>query len=335
MERDPVCGMTVDPQRAAAKAEHAGNAYYFCCKSCAEKFRAEPVKYLHAKAPMNVPLQGQIIQLGGIGPTTTIAPAPLAPPSVSSNSGSATRPLTASAVQSAAYICPMDPEVQQDHPGACPKCGMALEPRIATAEEQENPELGSMRRRLRVGAVLTVPILAAAMSDILPGAPLERFIAPRTLTWIELALATPVVLWGGWPFFVRGWQSVVNRSLNMFTLVGLGVAVAYFYSVIAALVPKIFPFSFRDAGGQIPVYFEAASVITTLVLLGQVLELKARNETGAAIRALLGLVPKTARLIHEGGSEEDVPLDQVRRRDRLRVRPGEKIPVDGVVLRRA
>ena len=332
MERDPVCGMTVDPQRAAAKAEHAGNAYYFCCKSCAENFRSEPEKYLHAKTPISMPLPGQITQLSGIGPTTTIAPVPLPSPSVSSNSGSATRPLTASAVQSAAYICPMDPEVQQDHPGACPKCGMALEPSIAAAEEHENPDLGNMRRRLWVGAVLTVPVLAAAMSDILPGAPLERFIAPRTLTWIELALATPVVLWGGWPFFVRGWQSIVNRSLNMFTLVGLGVAVAYFYSVVAVLVPKIFPSSFRDAGGQIPVYFEAASVITTLVLLGQVLELKARNQTGAAIRALLGLVPKTARLIHEGGSEEDVPLDQVRRRDRLRVRPGEKIPVDGVVL---
>jgi Cu+-exporting ATPase len=189
-----------------------------------------------------------------------------------------------------------------------------------------------MRRRLWVGAVLTVPVLAATVTEMLRSAPLDRLMAPRTLAWIELALATPAVLWGGWPILVRGWQSVVNRSLNMFMSVSLGIAVAYFYSVVAALVPHIFPSSFRDAKGQVPVYFGAISVITTLALLGQVLELKARDESSPVIQALLGLAPKTAHLIREDGSEEDVSLDQVRRRDRLRVLPGEKIPVDGVVL---
>jgi Cu+-exporting ATPase len=209
---------------------------------------------------------------------------------------------------------------------------MALEPRVVTAEEQENPELTSMTRRFWVSVALTAPILLAAMGAYLPGAPLEKVISVRALTWVELILATPVVLWGGWPFFVRGWQSIINRSLNMFTLIGLGVAVAYGYSVVAALAPGIFPASFRDASGQVGVYFEAAAVITTLVLLGQVMELRARSRTGVAIRALLGLAPKTARLVGEDGSEKDVPLAQVMMGDRLRVRPGEKIPVDGIVL---
>jgi Cu+-exporting ATPase len=209
---------------------------------------------------------------------------------------------------------------------------MALEPRVISAEEEENPELTSMTRRFWVSVALTIPILLAAMGANLLGAPLERLISLRALTWVELVLATPVVLWGGWPFFVRGWQSIVNRSLNMFTLIGLGVAVAYLYSVVAALAPGIFPPSFRDASGQVGVYFEAAAAITTLVLLGQVLELRARSRTGAAIRALLGLAPKTARLVGEDGSESDVPLDRVKPGDRLRVRPGEKIPVDGIVL---
>ena len=230
------------------------------------------------------------------------------------------------------YVCPMHPEIVRSEPGPCPICGMALEPRVASAEEEENPEMTSMTRRFWVGVVLTVPVVLSAMGESLPGAPLEKLIAPRAVTWIELALATPVVLWGGWPFFVRGWQSIVNRSLNMFTLIGLGTAVAYFYSVIAALAPEVFPPSFRDASGLVPVYFEAAAAITTLVLLGQVLELRARSKTGAAIRALLGLAPKTARLVEEDGSERDVPLDLVKPGDRLRVRPGEKIPVDGVVV---
>jgi Cu+-exporting ATPase len=226
----------------------------------------------------------------------------------------------------------MHPEIVSDAPGACPICGMALEPRTMTLDEETNPELVDMTRRFWVSVALAVPLFGIAMSEFLPGNPIERIASMRVLVWIELALATPVVVWGGWPFFVRFWQSIINRSLNMFTLIGLGVAVAYIYSVIAALLPQIFPASFRDQMGSVPVYFEAAAVITALVLLGQVLELKARSSTGTAIRALLGLAPKTARRVRDDGSEEDVSLDQVQVGDRLRVRPGEKIPVDGVVV---
>ncbi len=226
----------------------------------------------------------------------------------------------------------MHPEIVRDAPGSCPKCGMALEPRTVTAEEEENPELVDMTRRFWVSLVLTVPLLLVAMGEYVPGRPLEQLASPRTLTWVELLLATPVVLWGGWPFFVRGWQSIVFRSLNMFTLIGLGVGVAYVYSVVAAVWPDLFPPSFRESTGEAAVYFEAAGVIVTLVLLGQVLELRARSQTGAAIKALLGLAPKTARRVREDGSDEDVPLDQVQPGDRLRVRPGEKVPVDGEVL---
>jgi Cu+-exporting ATPase len=228
------------------------------------------------------------------------------------------------------YTCPMHPEIVRDRPGNCPICGMALEPRTVTAVE-DNAELTDMKRRFWTSVALTLPLLLIAMGDLV-GIHLDRFVPARTLSWLELALATPVVLWGGWPFFVRGWQSVVNRSLNMFTLIGLGVGVAYIYSLIATLFPDVFPASLRDMGGGVPVYFEAAAVITTLVLLGQVLELKARSRTGAAIRALLGLAPKTARRVSEDGTEEDVPLDEVQPGDRLRVRPGEKVPVDGEVI---
>ncbi len=230
------------------------------------------------------------------------------------------------------YTCPMHPEIRQEGPGDCPKCGMALEPRVASAAEEENPELRDMSRRFWISLAITVPLLAAAMSDYLPGQPVERLVSPRALAWIELALATPVVLWGARPFFVRFWRSLVNRSLNMFTLIGLGVAVAYGYSVVATLAPGLFPPQFRDASGQVAVYFEASAVITVLVLLGQVLELKARSQTSGAIRALLGLAPKTARRLGDDGSESDVPLSDVVAGDRLRVRPGEKVPVDGVVL---
>ena len=360
MERDPVCGMQVDPASARAKAEHAGRTYFFCCVGCAKKFEAAPEQYLKPR-PASVPQSS--------GPMLTMI-SPTAAPVQKTVPFHPSAPVPTTAERAAAeYICPMDAEVRESKPGACPKCGMALEPaiptipptkteyvcpmhpqivraepgtcpicgmtlepRVASAEEQENPELISMTRRLWVSVAVTIPILLAAMSDFLPGAPLEKLISVRALTWVELVLATPVVLWGGWPFFVRGWQSIVNRSLNMFTLIGLGVAVAYVYSVVAALAPEIFPASFRDASGQVGVYFEAAAAITTLVLLGQVLELRARSRTGAAIRALLGLAPKTARLVGEDGSEKDVPLDQVKTGDRLRVRPGEKIPVDGIVL---
>lgn len=217
-------------------------------------------------------------------------------------------------------------------PGACPKCGMALEPLVISAEEDDNPELKNMTRRFWIGLALTIPVLLAAMADFIPGRPLEQLAAVRVWTWFELIVATPVILWGGWPFFVRGWQSLVNRSLNMFTLISLGVGVAYAYSMVAAILPGIFPASFRDEAGSVAVYFEAAAAIVTLVLLGQVLELRARSQTGTAIKALLGLAPKTARLVHDDGSEADVPLDQVQAGYRLRVRPGEKIPVDGSVL---
>ena len=232
------------------------------------------------------------------------------------------------------WTCPMHPEVVQDQPGNCPKCGMALEPRTVSAAEEENPELVDMRRRFWVSLGLTIPLLAMVMGGMLPGVKsfLDSLAPPHVWGWVELGLATPVVLWGGWPFFVRGVQSISNRSLNMFTLIGLGVSVAYIYSVIAELFPGIFPASFRSETGEVAVYFEAAAVIVTLVLLGQVLELKARGQTSAAIRALLGLAPKTARRLQEDGTEEDIPLEQVHPGDRLRVRPGEKVPVDGTVL---
>jgi len=230
------------------------------------------------------------------------------------------------------YTCPMHPEIVRDEPGNCPICGMALEPRTAVPEEGESAELGDMRRRFRVSVALTIPLLVIAMGDMLPGDPISRLLPGHSRVLIELVLASPVALWSAWPFYVRAVQSVKNRSLNMFTLIGLGVSVAYGYSVVAALVPGIFPAAFRDHRGHVGVYFEAAAVIVTLILLGQVLELRARSQTGAAIRALLGLAAKSARRIRGDGSEEDVPLEHVRAGDRLRVRPGEKIPVDGAVL---
>ncbi|HEY7785978.1 MAG TPA: copper-translocating P-type ATPase [Pyrinomonadaceae bacterium] len=229
------------------------------------------------------------------------------------------------------YTCPMHPEIIRDAPGNCPICGMALEPRTVALGQDENHELRDMQRRFMVSVVLTIPVFLIGMSDLVSGQPLQRMVAPQVLSWIQLVLATPVVIWGGWPFFVRGWQSIMNRSLNMFTLIALGVSVAYVYSVVATLFPEVFPHSFREHGGAVPVYFEAAAVITTLVLLGQVLELKARSQTGAAIKALLGLAPNTARRVEPDGREIDTPLDQVKVGDLLRVRPGEKIPVDGLV----
>jgi Cu+-exporting ATPase len=232
------------------------------------------------------------------------------------------------------YVCPMHPEVVRDAPGTCPKCGMALEPRtVASEEDEKNPEYAYMRKRFIVGSILTVPLVIIAMRGLIPGGYLlDALAGGKTYEWMELVLATPVVLWSGWPFLVRGVQSVANRSLNMFTLIGLGVSVAYLYSVTAVFFPEIFPEAMKSAEGTVGVYFEAAAVIVTLILLGQVLELRARSRTGAAIKALLGLAPKTARKIMDGGEEEDVPLEHVRVGDRLRVRPGEKVPVDGSVL---
>jgi Cu+-exporting ATPase len=339
--------MSVDPERAAATAEHDGKAYYFCCAGCAVKFRADPKRYSAAKAPAPAASHGPLIQLGGARPT---APAsakakaeqyicPMDPevrqdhPGPCPKCGMALEPATPPAPATRIeYTCPMHPEIVRPAPGSCPICGMALEPKTVALAEEENPELRDMRRRFWVSIALTVPVLFVAMADFIPGRPLEHLASARVWTGIEMLLATPVVLWCGWPFFVRGWNSIVNRSLNMFTLIALGVSVAYFYSLVATLFPHIFPDSFRNEAGVVAPYFEAAAVITALVLLGQVLELKARSETGAAIKALLGLAPKTARLVRKDGTEIDVPLDQVNPGDLLRVRPGEKIPVDGVVL---
>ncbi|MEE8108312.1 MAG: heavy metal translocating P-type ATPase, partial [Gammaproteobacteria bacterium] len=230
------------------------------------------------------------------------------------------------------YTCPMHPEIIRDEPGDCPVCGMALEPVVVTEDEDENSELIDMTRRFWVSLLFTLPVFFIAMGDLLPGKPVSVILPTSIRPWIELLFASPVVLWGAWPFFVRAWRSIVTRHLNMFTLIGLGVAVAYVYSVVAVLLPDLFPPAFRDVSGHVAVYFEAAAVIVTLVLLGQVLELRARSRTGTAIKALLGLAPKTARRVSESGDEEDVPIEMIQPGDRLRIRPGEKVPVDGRVI---
>ena len=247
--------------------------------------------------------------------------------------GMALEPATiATAPTRTEYTCPMHPEIVRDEPGECPTCGMALEPRTVTVEEAPNPELSTMTRRFWIALALTLPLVLVAMADMLPSQPLQRLLPASALLWIELVLATPVVVWAGWPFFVRGWNSIVTRHLNMFTLISMGTGVAYAFSAVAVVFPGVFADAFRGASGEINVYFEAAAVITTLVLLGQVLELRARSETSNAIRSLLELAPKSARIIRSDGVEEDIPLELVEPDDRLRVRPGEKIPVDGVVL---
>jgi Cu+-exporting ATPase len=304
---DPVCGMTVDPDRAAGSFEYKGTTYYFCSTHCVHRFREDPEKFLQKSAAT---MQPQPI---GIGITRQ-------------------SPKTETAPAGTKYTCPMHPEIVRDGPGSCPICGMALEPLTVSLEDEANPELVDMTRRFWIAVVLTIPVFVVGMSDLIPGQPLQQWIPMSTLAWVQLVLATPVVLWAGWPFFVRAWQSIVTRNLNMFTLIGLGVGVGYLFSVIAVIAPGIFPASFRDHHGNVPVYFEAAAVIVTLVLLGQVLELRARSQTGTAIKALLGLAPKTARRVNQNGEEEDIPLNNVHAGDRLRVRPGEKVPVDGVVL---
>ncbi len=348
---DPVCGMKVNPEKAAASSIYNGRKYFFCCPGCRAKFEAEPEKYLRQPAKPAAPMAGGPVLISP-SPARPAAPphvsAPSAPeytcpmhpevrqkgPGACSKCGMALEPATpVAAATKTEYTCPMHPEVIRSGPGSCPICGMALEPRTFAAEAEENPELKDMKRRFWVSVAITVPLLAISMVGYLPASYLwSAWANSRTGVWVQMILASPIVLWGGWPFFVRGWKSVVNRSLNMFTLIGLGVAVSYWYSVVATVFPGLFPASFRDPSGNIQPYFEAAAVITALVLLGQVLELRARSQTGAAIKSLLGMAPKTARLIRPDGLETDVPLDRVTPGDRLRVRPGEKIPVDGVVL---
>lgn len=334
---DPVCGMSVGPDSAAGSFEYNGEKFYFCSTHCLHKFQERPESFLRKTDATSAPPAEVTAK-----PATTAIQGytcPMHPEVKQDHAGSCPKcgmaldPVGVRQQQEKTeYTCPMHPEIVRDAPGSCPICGMALEPRTVSLADEENHELKDMQRRFWVSAALSVPVFAIGMSDLIPTAPLQQIVTPTALSWVQLFLATPVVLWGGWPFFVRGWQSILNRSLNMFTLIGLGVGVAYVYSLIATVFPDIFPHSFRGHGDSVAVYFEAAAVITTLVLLGQVLELKARSQTSAAIKALLGLSPKTARKIGEDGSEQDVPLDQVRVGDRLRVRPGEKIPVDGVVV---
>jgi P-type Cu+ transporter len=327
---DPVCKMVIDPKTAAGSSIYKGVTCYFCAVNCKKKFDADPEVYAGEKAKEKVRAEAP-------APKGTKYTCPMDPEIVQDKPGAcpicgmALEPLVPFlTVTKTEWTCPMHPEVISDSPGDCPKCGMALEAKIVSGEE-ENPELIDMTRRFWFSLVLSFPVVLIAMRHLIPGmTAIERIVQPDILKWLELILATPVVLWGGWPFFVRGWQSLMTRNLNMFTLIGLGTGVAFIYSIIAALLPDIFPESFRGESGEVSVYFEAAAVIVTLVLFGQVLELRARSRTGAAIKALLGLAPKTARKISDG-KEEDVPLEQVQPGDLLRVRPGEKVPVDGVV----
>jgi P-type Cu+ transporter len=338
--------MNVDSANAKATAEYGGETYYFCCPGCAQKFRATPDEYLKPKSagPALVTLGMPKTSATPSAPASDKGPAgnyvcPMCPEVREPKSGPCPRcgmalePETPVTVTRVEYTCPMHPQIVRTEPGFCPICGMALEPRAVTAIDEDNPELRDMTRRFWISAALTLPLLMVAMADMLPGMPVQRVLADGWLPWMELMLATPVVLWGGWPFFRRGWASVVNRSSNMFTLIAMGTGVAYAYSLVATVAPGIFPASFREAGmgGRPALYFEAAAAIVTLVLLGQVLELRARSRTGAAIRALLDLSPRTARVLVDS-TEKDIPLDQVKVADRIRVRPGEKIPVDGVVL---
>jgi Cu+-exporting ATPase len=358
--KDPVCGMTVDPAAAKHQQEYGDTTYYFCCSGCAEKFKAEPAKYLKQPSGGVVTIQiapkANVVQ---IKPAQASPPQPTAPsaganylcpmcpevraarPGPCPKCGMALEAEMPAATTRVEYTCPMHPEIARAGPGICPICGMALEPRTVTAKEDDNPELRDMTRRFWISTLLTVPLLGIAMLSMLPGLGVQPTSSTGWLPWIELMLGTPVVLWGGWPFFRRGWASIVNRSTNMFTLIAMGTGVAYVFSLLATVSPRLLPASFGDAAqggmsgggmnGAPPVYFEAAAAIVTLVLLGQVLELRARSRTGVAIRALLDLTPKTARILRDG-EEQEIPLEQVQPGDRLRVRPGGKVPVDGTVI---
>ncbi len=306
---DPVCGMMVVPEKAAGKIEHAGKTYYFCSKSCAERFSQDPGKFLATSSTAGM----------------EHSPPPAGPRAIEDTAAAASRAVPDE--KEIRYTCPMHPEVVQVGPGICPICGMALEPMDIFAEVEADPEYHAMLLRFWVSAALSLPVLVFSMI----GESLDVPLLPNVRNGVEFLLATPVVLWGGWPFFERFWSSLVNRTPNMFTLIGLGTGAAYLDSVAATFFPQIFPASFRGTPGAAPVYFEAAAVITTLVLLGQVLELRARQRTSGAIRALLNLAPQQAHLLGSDGSEKDVALGEVQRGDRLRVRPGERVPADGTI----
>ncbi len=304
---DPVCGMKVKPETAAGNFIYNGRTYYFCGKSCLAKFEADPTAFLEPKQP------AKLHQIGLSAPASITK-------------------TKASAAKDVEYTCPMHPEIVQIGPGSCPLCGMALEPKVFSLETAEdNTELHEMTRRFWISLALTLPIFLLAMTEMVGGNQFANLFSAKIVGWIQFALAAPVVLWGGWPFFERGWASIINRSPNMFTLIAIGTGAAGIYSVAALFFPAAFPASFRESSGEIPLYFEAAAVITTLVLLGQILELKARSQTSSAIRELLELAPKTARVIEADGTERDVPLERVEIGQLLRVRPGEKVPVDGAI----
>src|SRR6266478_5019292 len=350
---DPVCGMKVDTVTAAFKTQHEGGEYFFCSAGCLAKFQSSPETILVSPPK---PMGSGLVSLGsghgmasapaksaaaadGAGKSDArayvcpmcaevrqIGPGPCPKCGMALEAESPVLPATRTE-----WTCPMHPEIVRPGTGSCPICGMALEPRTVILAEEENPELRDMTRRFWISTVLTVPLLAIAMGSMLSPHSFMSGVWREGLPWLELLLATPVVLWGGWPFFQRGWASVVNRSTNMFTLIAMGTGVAYLYSVAATLFPGILPAPFRSMGDRPDVYFEAAAAIVTLVLLGQVLELRARSRTSSAIRALLDLTPKTARVVRDS-REEDIALEQVHPGDRLRVRPGERVPVDGVVI---
>ncbi|EKE23517.1 MAG: hypothetical protein ACD_6C00441G0002, partial [uncultured bacterium] len=324
---DPVCTMSVS-NSSEFHYVHEKRPYYFCSEHCLHKFREHPEQFLNTPTPIHehinstvatytCPMHPEVQKQGpGSCPKCGMALEPIGVPVSTTKSG---------------YTCPMHPEILQEHPGTCPKCGMALEP-ITISTEEENQELTDMNHRFRVCVVLALPVFVLSMmADLLPGW-LPAGLTMHAVQWIACVLATPVVLWGGWPFIVRGWNSVITWNLNMFTLIALGISVAWSYSMVALLLPWLFPPIMQMHGGLVDVYFEAAAVITTLVLLGQVLELRARSQTNATIKLLLGLAPKTARLVRDDGEEVDIQIDKVQPGDTLRVRPGEKIPVDGTVI---
>jgi Cu+-exporting ATPase len=342
---DPVCGMTVDPAYAAGDFTYEGQRHFFCSKSCQKKFAADPKRYLHTpqhkahscchdREPAKSAAESVPVAPSNAGTGEYTCPmhpeVRQAGPGICPKCGMGLEPVDHAPATKVEYVCPMHPEVVSDHPGPCPKCGMALEPRTIELDSGPSHEQIDMMRRFWVGLVLGLPVFIVAMMDMLPNNPLHHYAGP--LNWVQLLLSTPVVFWCGWPFFERAWQSIRNISPNMFTLIALGVGAAYFYSLVATVAPWMFPEGFRHMGGSVMPYFDTAVVVTVLILLGQVLELKARGQTSGAIKRLLGLAPKTARRVNHDGSEIDVVLDQIQVGDSLRVRPGEKVPVDGVVV---